>query len=43
MIVELEDGRLAKASVLIVDSGDEWGIYINDILQDDLAEIPYAD
>lgn len=43
VIVETEDGKLCKAGVRIVDSGDEWGIYINDIRQDELGNIPYAD
>lgn len=43
VIVELEDGRLAKAEVRIVDTVDEWGVYINGIRQDELALIPYAD
>ena len=43
VIVEGEDGTLYKASVRIVETDDEWGIYINDINQDELAVIAYAD
>lgn len=43
VVVELEDGRLAAADVRIVDSGDDWGVYINGTKQDLLGVIAYAD
>ena len=43
VIVETEDGTMYKASVRIVSTDDEWGIYINGINQEELGMLAYAD
>ena len=40
--MKLDDGRVCRADVT-VKTGDEWGIYLNGVLQDEYAQIPYAD
>ena len=41
--VKLEDGRIGRAEVSPAAGEDEWGYYINGVLQDEYAVIPYAD
>lgn len=40
--VKLDDGRVGRAEVE-VKTGDEWGILLNGVFQDEYADIPYAD
>lgn len=40
--LKLPDGRLGRVTVE-VKTGDEWGIYINGVNQDEYADMPYAD
>ena len=41
--VKLTDGRIGRAEVTFTSGEYEWGIYLNGILQDEYAQIPYAD
>ena len=41
-VVRLSDGTLAEIDVEVT-TGDDWGIFINGVNQDEYAEIPYAD
>lgn len=41
--VKLEDGSVGRAEVSPAAGEDEWGYYINGVLQDEYAQIPYAD
>lgn len=41
--VLLPDGSLGIISVELVNTDTEWGIYVNGVLQDLIADIPYAD